>query len=611
MAFDAHSNLALAKIVTAPSPATSGTSLTIDAAFVSLFPATPFNCTVYPANLPPTNANAEIVRVTNITSNTFTIVRAQEGTTAKAIAAGWLIANTISKKVITDIESAVVISAGTQSYQGPFTLSNSNGVSFGMSNGTVTASVAGGGVAISGGTNSQATGTVQFSNSNGVTFGLDGAGVMTASHNGLTSQSNQAVSASNGSFTFQTLNFSNANNVTFGTSAGGIITASVVPGGGGGGSVNFSAGTTSNNLASVVFSNSNSVTFGLNAGTITASVAVPPQQAISEVNAGTQMAVQAVSFANSNGITFGMSNSSVITASHNGLTSQSNQAFSADGGSSAFQTLVFANSNGISFSNSNGSVVASVGAGVGAGSISAGTTSVALGQVVFSNSNNVSFGLNGSTVTASAAGGGGGATLSGLVPFAGLNVTPSPWGTDMQSRIQMLPFEAAAPVTFDHAAFWIGFTNATNSTGTVTISIHMGIYTRTNSSLSLLMSQSLSTSANFSGLVFGNSVDGTNAIYMPWSSSFPAGNYVAAMLFSSSTSSQNATISFIALNNFPNQYSGVWGAGFAGSCQAIPGWGMYSTTTNAIPGSMGYSQIVGRNAVTRRYEHFFFTLGTI
>jgi hypothetical protein len=70
-----------------------------------------------------------------------------------------------------------------------------------------------------------------FTNLNGVTLSLSsGAGgshTIVGSHNALTSQSNQAASASNGSFAFQTLNFSNANNVTFGTSAGGIVTASV------------------------------------------------------------------------------------------------------------------------------------------------------------------------------------------------------------------------------------------------------------------------------------------------------------------------------------------------------------------------------------------------
>jgi len=42
--------------------------------------------------------------------------------------------------------------------------------------------------------------------------------------------------------------------------------------GGGGGSINFSAGATSANLASVTFNDSNGVSFGLNAGTITATV---------------------------------------------------------------------------------------------------------------------------------------------------------------------------------------------------------------------------------------------------------------------------------------------------------------------------------------------------
>ena len=628
MAFDAHSNLALAKIVTAPSPATSGTSLTIDAAFVSLFPATPFNCTVYPANLPPTNANAEIVRVTNITSNTFTIVRAQEGTTAKAIAAGWLIANTISKKVITDIESAVVISAGTQSYQGPFTLSNSNGVSFGMSNGTVTASVAGGGVAISGGTNSQATGTVQFSNSNGVTFGLDGAGVMTASHNGLTSQSNQAVSASNGSFTFQTLNFSNANNVTFGTSAGGIITASVVPGGGGGGSVNFSAGTTSNNLASVVFSNSNSVTFGLNAGTITASVAVPPQQAISEVNAGTQMAVQAVSFANSNGITFGMSNSSVITASHNGLTSQSNQAFSADGGSSAFQTLVFANSNGISFSNSNGSVVASVGAGGAAGSISAGTTSVALGQVVFSNSNGVSFGLNGSTITASASGGtAAGATLDFYEPD--WRYTPESPIEASQGSITVFPFDLPQNVNAQRINFLIQNSIAIpgdNATGSAFHSLGYALYTcpgGTGSNvLSLLTSYTalivsetrssnsqfgathyygLSNATSHSTTTFAGSatnvstywnlmVNGARYIPMPLALTLSPGRHWLAVSMRASTAAMTHRVFLMAISD--SLFNGAIPYGMASSAlqtscfPRVIGHGYFSVTTANFPATM-------------------------
>ncbi len=105
--FDAHKNFAASLVVTPPSPDTSGTSLTVTTGDGALFPAVPFNCTVAPAGMAPTLANAEIVRVTNITGDVFTITRAQEGTNAMPIAAGYVIANTITVKALTDIEAAV------------------------------------------------------------------------------------------------------------------------------------------------------------------------------------------------------------------------------------------------------------------------------------------------------------------------------------------------------------------------------------------------------------------------------------------------------------------------------------------------------------------------
>lgn len=389
MIFDPHQNLALATVVIAPSPSLSGTTLIVNSGALLPNPAgIGYNCTVYPAGVTPTAANAEIVRVTAIVGDILTITRAQEGTTAKAIASGWSIANTITVKVITDIENAISsggsgilsVSAGTLAITNSEVIfSNSNGVSFGASSNIITASFSGGGgggAAISAGGNSQNTGTVQFSNSNGVTFGLSNNGVMTASHDGITSQSVQpvAASASNGSFAFSTLAFSDANGVTFGTSAGGIITASVGTAAAGN-SVNFSAGTESANLGSIVFSNSNGVSFGLDG--------------------------------------------SSITASHNGLTSQSNQAASASNGSFVFQTLAFSNANNVTFGTSAGGIItASVSPGAGSINFSAGTQSADLASIVFSNSNGVSFGLSNGTITASASGGaGGGGSLVSFAPF--------------------------------------------------------------------------------------------------------------------------------------------------------------------------------------------------
>ena len=105
--FDAHANLRVTTVATAPFPALSGTSLHVATGTGSLFPATPFNVVVYPPGLFPNNLNTEIVRVTNISGDTFTIIRAQEGTAAQNIVAGYLLALTITAKTLTDIEAAV------------------------------------------------------------------------------------------------------------------------------------------------------------------------------------------------------------------------------------------------------------------------------------------------------------------------------------------------------------------------------------------------------------------------------------------------------------------------------------------------------------------------
>jgi hypothetical protein len=101
---DAHKNFAISSVALAPSPDVSGTSLDVDTGTASRFPDVPFNASVWPANLTPDPTNAEIVRVA---TDTLTIVRAQEGTSARAIVAGDKIAAALTAKTITDIESSI------------------------------------------------------------------------------------------------------------------------------------------------------------------------------------------------------------------------------------------------------------------------------------------------------------------------------------------------------------------------------------------------------------------------------------------------------------------------------------------------------------------------
>ena len=85
-------NFALGTVATAPSPATSGTSLVLGAGEGALFPDPStdgnFQLTIFPTDAAPTLVNAEIVTVTARSTDTLTIVRAQESTSARTVVVG-------------------------------------------------------------------------------------------------------------------------------------------------------------------------------------------------------------------------------------------------------------------------------------------------------------------------------------------------------------------------------------------------------------------------------------------------------------------------------------------------------------------------------------------
>lgn len=119
MSFDAHKNFAYSTVVVAPSPHTSGTSLEVATGDGALFPAAPFNATVWPINEQPLSSNAEIVRVTAIVGDVLTITRAQEGSFARTVIVGDQIAATITAKTLTDVEVSVPGATGPTGATGP------------------------------------------------------------------------------------------------------------------------------------------------------------------------------------------------------------------------------------------------------------------------------------------------------------------------------------------------------------------------------------------------------------------------------------------------------------------------------------------------------------
>jgi hypothetical protein len=133
-------------------------------------------------------------------------------------------------------------------------------------------------------------------------------------------------------------------------------------GGGAGGIASISAGTTNATGPGVSFADSNGLSFGVNGNTITGSYTVPTvtNSSWTVSDNATSGTVGRLAFTNLNGVTLSLSSGTgglhTIVGSHNALTSQSNQAFSAAGGSSTFQTLSFGDTNSVSWTNTNGSV---------------------------------------------------------------------------------------------------------------------------------------------------------------------------------------------------------------------------------------------------------------
>jgi hypothetical protein len=280
----------------------------------------------------------------------------------------------------------VVVSAGTNSISsGTANFSNSNNVTFGMAmNGVVTASVSvAPQTAISGivGSNTTYTsGTVSFADGNGVSWGTGVGQKLSITHT-LQYLSNTSAITSNAAgsgFTTTTTNGS----VILGTNNSAGLKLAVPPyltvaAGGGGAAVSLSGNSTSagagySNISSgtAIFAGGNNITLSQNGANITISGANTVAQSVQPVAASASNGsynFSTLKFVEGSGVTWatqaGGIQASVKTdyqsSNANYLTSQSNQAFSASGGSSAFQTLGFSNANNVTFSNSGGSVVAS------------------------------------------------------------------------------------------------------------------------------------------------------------------------------------------------------------------------------------------------------------
>lgn len=512
--------------------------------------------------------------------------------------------------------AAGTISAGTTNVTlGALSFGNANGISFGLNGSTLTASytvpsTAGllSAINLSAGTTSSNASAFAFNNGNGVSFGINGT-VITGSHNGLTSQSNQALSGSNGSFTFQTATFGNLNGLSFYTSNGSLVGSYTVPSTAGLiSAINISAGTTSSNASAFLFNNANGISFGI---------------------AG-----------------------AVITGSHNGLTSQSNQALSGSNGSFTFQTATFGNLNGLSFYTSNGSLVGSYtvpsvpaqtnqtiglyavgnttnsssgtqdarslsffgagiasvgvtngsvqisvpsggGGGDGGNTLAAGSqTAASAGLVVFANSNRVTFGMAGSSQITAQIG-----DLNVRVYEQG---NPVAFGQLTHSTLWLQKFNLCQEISATALDILLAVSNSASAGWTATVSF--GVFSLNGSTASMLSSATRTIGYNSTAAASSyTAMSATRWFSTPVTFNLSTGEYLLGMIWNTSSSGTSGSHSFAVNRSLIT----VQQDPFAGG-NRTRGFlhGVYSAATGAFPNTIHLTQINQSSNVAQRTPYF-------
>jgi len=570
--------------------------------------------------------------------------------------------STVTGSIATSLTNIRVSAGTTSNLLSALTFANANNFSFGLNASTITGSytvptVTNSSMTVSDAATSGTLARLAFTNLNGVTLSLStGAGgshTIVGSHNALTSQSNQALSGSNGSFTFQTATFGSSNGMHFYTTNGSLVGSYTVP------TITNSSWTVS--------------------------------------DSATSLTISRLAFTNSNGITMTLSTAAgaaTVIASHNGITSQTNQQMTmfatgnttqSSTGTTNASSLIFRGEGLASIGITGGSVVVSVPAGAPSPvNFSAGASSDNLGSVVFSNSNGVSFGLNGSTITASVNAGGGGGIGAGVSTFgntagstgtittgnlilvgsgpislsqstgaAGSNATITINGPATSSLVGSAPLSVSTngstisvygvpyythfnpndkeemvagqhgqatlhvqPITapafqFDRAVFPVNFSAATNSTGTYTMSMWLGLYTKNASTLSLMHSSSTTQAITHSGTASSNTVVGPKLFTLGWTTTVSAGNYYMGVISRTTSGGANASISQFLVSQPNSNFSGLFGVVSNDSNQLTLGNGYYTASTTQMPNSIGFSQLNGTASMVRRAPLAYFQSGTV
>lgn len=157
-------------------------------------------------------------------------------------------------------------------------------------------------------------------------------------------------------------------------------------------------------------------------------------------------------------------------------------------------------------------------------------------------------------------------------------------------------------VQHDRVLLRFFYSNASNSTGSMTFTFYFGLYTRNVSTLSLSASTSSSYAITFSGTVGNQTLQaGPRLVSIPWTQTVTAGDYWAGIGASFATAGVNNTIaSFLQASKENTTFSGIFGAASNTTIQRVLGMGRYTSARSTPPDSLAFSHIGGESTAFQR-----------
>lgn len=467
-----------------------------------------------------------------------------------------------------------------------------------------------------GGGTASLSNNVSFSNANGVTF-------YTSAGSAIVGSVNTSYAASNHSHGNPTLALTNLSGTTASASNGFTLSLSAAaPGGGGGGivlansqttytsgtvnlsgagAITIASSTGQNFQISVPGTSSLSATGIISISTNGSTVSIGASQSNQNIslyalgnttqNSSTVLNASALSFNGINGATIGFSNGSI-------------QISAATGGTGG-------GGGGIALANSQTTYTSGTAHLSGAGAISVISTTgqsyilSAPGSSSISGTGQVSISVNGSTISIGVP---EHEHRSFYNPYGDLVMVAGQVG---QGTLNINPNDFPK-ISFDRVYMPINNSNATNSSGSHTLSFWLGIYTRSVSTLSLLTSASQTYALTHSGTVGSYSLySGMRHVSIPLTGSLEEGLYYVGVISRTTSGGANGSYSQILVSNLNSNFLGHFGSAQNTTMQFRPGVGVYSATTSAMPASIQFSQLRGSDSLAQRPPVLIFANSTV